>query len=175
MKREVHHAALRAAARLALASFAVGCGGALEKPGAPDAAQPSAPPGPAASTAPPGDAARPDSARPDAASPDAPEAGPPSELACQEKIKAATAGWTPHFDRDKPKGTGPDGSPVAADVVACCDALLNDPGKSSGAFRDVCCTIQSWDWETYTACTPWGPPMPPSMPTRLSEQAGAWA
>ena len=80
-----------------------------------------------------------------------------------------------------PPGANPGGAP--AEVVACCDELLNpppaDPDAGLGGFfwpefpeKWACCNVTS---NNAIACTPWGPPVPPAIDYRASDPEGdAW-
>lgn len=96
--------------------------------------------------------------------------------ACVSSLSATVAGLV-----------GSDGNiqrPVADEVVAesrpCCEVVQADidgagswdwPAADAGDLRSFCCG-DVFQWGSGGSCTPWGPPMPPAMPTHL---AGAFA
>ncbi len=61
--------------------------------------------------------------------------------------------------------------PLAAELLACCSTLAEDAdnravaGTLSQQFphRNECCSALNWGGSM--ACTPWGPPNPPTMAT----------
>ena len=111
---------------------------------------------PAASTTPPQATVEAASSG-DAVRTDAPPAAPTSEAlaACQQTTAAAF-----------PKGEAKDGN-VSAEVLACCQMIAADHDSrglanlGDWAERSGCCSAM--DWQGSAACTPWGPPTPPTM------------
>jgi len=92
--------------------------------------------------------------------------------ACNEGLKklkevfpSGDKQWYSHFKGPDPKLKGQKA------VTACCESMLkatNDDDtrlKKLGAFRnDGCCAAEYTAKDDIgTACTPWGPPVPPSM------------
>ncbi len=138
--------ALAAAVRVALGSaLVVACGGRLanETEGS---SVPSQDPGRAASSQPP--------------SASAPQ--PP----CDARLAAAFPdGGAPFYVNDKPLSADPA-------LVACCNELAAKatPMTRTEAIRASGCCHVAFDEDAQSACTPWGPPVPPAMPrtTRLS-------
>ncbi len=91
--------------------------------------------------------------------------GPVSETltSCEARLEAAFPnGGPPFYVNDVPPSTDPV-------LVACCQQLeaaasgldATEMLRSSG-----CCHVASTS--NASACTPWGPPVPPSMPARLA-------
>lgn len=65
-------------------------------------------------------------------------------------------------------GAGDAGVLSEPTLVACCSAILN--ATVTGTQMDLtyeqeraCCHTQGPQWWQHPACTPWGPPMPPEM------------
>lgn len=145
MRSSTRHAALRAAARLALPFTLAGCGAAVavERPGV-DAATPDVPT--AADVAPDVPAPRCDEADPRRA--------PAAEATCCEAVVDAAV-----------RADAGVSSPRA---LACCAVLAawyDLPAQRGGAWtsseaRYVCCS--ALNWEGSLTCTPWGPPVPPA-------------
>ncbi|MFO0626965.1 MAG: hypothetical protein U0325_15240, partial [Polyangiales bacterium] len=149
MRSSTRHAALRAAARLALPFTLAGCGAtvAAERPRA-DAATPDVPsPTDVVSVASPDGAM----ARCDEADPRREAA---AEAACCERVVD-----------DALRADAGVGSPRA---MACCAVLaawFDRPEQRNAAWpassaRDVCCSALGWRGSL--TCTPWGPPVPPA-------------
>ena len=143
MRHDVHFAALRAAAKVAF-SMALLNGCAAEDP-----AEPSADEGTAAS----------DLTGPSSSNDNADRSS--THQSCQEILACAFPGPDKY-------GTPP--TPESAKVVACCDQALG--GHSlGGAHRWACCAAYDpAEGKDHTgmskhpmACTPWGPPVPPSI------------
>lgn len=61
-------------------------------------------------------------------------------------------------------------SPDDADIRDCCETLAVDWdfGGADQEVRGMCCDLLAWDGQNFPGCTPWGPPRPPAMGTRLS-------
>ena len=83
------------------------------------------------------------------------EQADPAFLACQEKITA-------HLK----KTAQPDpNQPWPAELVQCCadqaQAVDSNPRLGILFEREACC--HELNWQGSRSCTPWGPPMPPSM------------
>ncbi len=149
--------ALAAAMRVALGSaLVVACGGRL----APELEGPMVVPSAALDSP----RATP-TAAPTAAPATAPTSAPASESlkSCEALLAAAFPdGGAPFFVNDTPPTTDPA-------LVACCDriAAAAAPGDRTEIIRaSGCCHVDFA--ENGAACTPWGPPVPPSMPARLA-------
>jgi hypothetical protein len=140
--------ALAAAVRVALGSaLVVACGGRLanETEGA---TAPSQDPGHAASS-------QTASAQP-----------PAAPLPCDARLAATFPdGGAPYYVNDTPPSTDPA-------LIACCNELAAklSPATRTEAIRSSGCCHVAFDGEASSACTPWGPPVPPAMraPSRLS-------
>jgi hypothetical protein len=172
MRSDVHSAALRAAAKVAFSvAFLGGCGGATSsgladedltangkgaEPGKAhgDAGQASSPAADAATTNPSGPGHDEDAST-----------TPP--LACAQAIDAAFP-----VEGDYP------GTPQAVSVhvqECCADALAASQGVMEHHRWDCCANLPADAGnEVAIACTPWGPPVPPSM-KRRSNAPSAWA
>lgn len=102
----------------------------------------------------------------------------PAKTSCEAVLASAFADssdfdWLPH--------------PQSSDVVACCDEELSEKGVRS-PYRWQCCYAYDPaegepDWspgslfhQHAAACTPWGPPVPPSMDraVRPKPEVAAW-
>jgi hypothetical protein len=102
---------------------------------------------------------------------------------CEAALDALTADRDANRMEDLPK---------SPNVVACCNTLLDEsdrewstPMDDDGGIADAsepfktkhrftCCRAtgtKEVPWGTHVACTPWGPPMPPSMTEFLQEVA----
>lgn len=77
-------------------------------------------------------------------------------------------------------GAWPDGKPlVSKEVASCCEKILlgqeGDAGRNH-PHRWDCCAALDWgqgsSQELGVACTPWGPPVPPSMKRRAHAPMG---
>jgi hypothetical protein len=165
MNKETHILALRMVARLALGGGILGaglsalaCGGATVSGGDP------AVDGEPSEHANSDDALRRKVKRHDGGC-DSNTPAPTSDAACILAIKSAHAG--PYTYRlSSKRGILPDGSVVPSDVMSCCDRLVEtDAGRLSTNERVKweCC---DFGVGTSISCTPWGPPMPPSMRVR---------
>jgi hypothetical protein len=182
MLSATHRAALRAAAKLACFSTALGCGGLV------DSSKVSTGGGGGDQT-PTGTASNDDgSGRADATVGDAIDAAAPAldamalttcrqdplQLACCEAELFAEwpdgSTWTWKADASVPAGTR-----------ACCTVLQNyyDGQRADGNpaaydwgsdrnLRGPCCG-GVLGWQSGGTCTPWGPPVPPAMPQRRHE------
>jgi|GEM_PF-2294603 len=177
MRNEVHQAALKAAAKVTFSFvFLQGCGGAVTPPEgarterdeegrATNEQHTTGKPGQE-----PGDSLARD--REDAA------ATAPMPASCEATLAAA-------FPEPPEFAFEPEGQ--SKDVVACCDAELAEKGPSS-PYRWACCVAHDAEvhpddaWTSMlqtkhgTACTPWGPPVPPSMARtrRARPEIAAW-
>lgn len=87
-------------------------------------------------------------------------------VACKEGLKKlkevfpnGDKQWFSHFKGPDPKLKGD------KEVTACCESMLKGSEtdfKKVGAFRnDGCCASEAQN--IGAACSPWGPPVPPSM------------
>lgn len=146
MHNDAHIAALRAAAKVAFGVAVLnGCSGAPEEP-----------PGAPSST---------ESRIVRKPQPPCHEAGKPS---CDAVITSAFADAGPDdFVWNDPSSPRP---PVSEDVRACCEERLTaDGGAWDMPYRWSCCAAIDFGQgapEIGMACTPWGPPVPPSMARR---------
>ncbi len=163
MRSDVHFAALRAAAKVAFSvAFIGGCAAeATEAGGATN------PDGTPASTSAEADlSAKKTQKKKPAAASDVPadchhaDASVP-KLSCDQLISAAfpTEGGYPGTKQD-----------VSAEVQTCCaDALEKNHGATAHRW-DCCANLPPDDGDGGStigiACTPWGPPVPPSMKRR---------
>ena len=148
MRSSTRHAALRAAARLALPFTLAGCGATVSAERPRDAALPDAPN--AADVSP--------DVSPDAATSRCDEADPlrgaEAEAACCEAVVEASL-----------RADAGVSSPRA---MACCAVLAawydrpeqRTPGWTRDDARYVCCSALGWQGSL--TCTPWGPPVPPA-------------
>lgn len=166
----VHLAALRAAARLALSAavpaFVFACGGAE----APD---------PTGSTGTSGQGnADTSEGNADTSQGDLKSGTPKSvknycvahhayettESCCKAEVSSA------HFPSD-PKWTADPDLRVDAVTRGCCVVLANASIKEQKVWaeRGECCPAIGWNGAP--SCTPWGPPVPPKMPTTFTAMA----
>lgn len=161
MRSDVHFAALRAAAKVAFSITFVGCGGATsaalateDHPGASSDAGYDANAGYGANDD-PKDADRKEGGLGEKPCDDEKDAG--RALACDELI-ASTFG---------DGGAWPTrGEPVSPDVKACCSDAIQDTqpnGTIGSPYHWQCCIVLDLASELNSACTPWGPPVPPAM------------
>lgn len=154
MDRTAYSRALRAAAQVSFVALAGCAGAAATEPT--DMNEEAACKGGTSGKAPPRTSAKDAGGAADATSAAAPDAAP---LSCDAKLKAAFPKGDPDwFDQPDVQN---------ADLAACCNALAKaiDPAKptSTEEFRaSGCCSIKDVV-EGTMACTPWGPPMPPSI------------
>ncbi len=186
MRPDVHQAALKAAAKVAFSVvFLNGCGGSVEqpapsgsRPGPAEAAGGKAPatasnePGVATST-------QPSHATESPATPGVDDAGVDSASSQPQTCNALLAAtfptpsdykWTPE--------------PRSKEVVACCLYVLTNEQAPTPYHWDCCVaydpdsssTPLNQNPATRIACTPWGPPVPPSMTRsrRPTPQIAAW-
>lgn len=155
MNHEVHAAALRAAARLAFSvAFVAGCSnGAADETQSVDSNLDKA-------TNDNGNAANTDPQPPPLT---------PAEIACKEVLTSAFANYEWQEN----------GFPISHEATECClDTAMSFWGHNS-EFRNMCCG--SYDASegpkqgqiSNMACTPWGPPVPPSMNRKRSLRAVA--
>ena len=140
--------ALAAAMRVALGSaLVVACGGRL----APELETPTLAPSTGSNL-------------PTAAPPATSTPAPASETlkSCEARLEAAFPdGGAPFFVNDTPPSTDPV-------LVACCErigAAASGLEQTERIRSSGCCHVAFSD---NGACTPWGPPVPPSMPARLA-------
>jgi hypothetical protein len=168
----IRRLALRNAAKVAFGTFVVGCGGSIAV-GQDDAAAPDAnkPKNDASSVidavVPPQDAALACTGSTDV---DASDVTSETFACCVAEVKTATGDASPWGDPN-----GPDASAVQGNAAAlnCCDVIVaridNEPdgGSISGDYTAAgdalnwCCI--ALNYPSGVACTPWGPPTPPSM------------
>jgi len=152
MNRDVHLAALRAAARVAFSmalpvALVSGCAAASETSGGEESASTE------------------DALKSSKKKPCHEDAGP-AKPSCDSVLASAFPG--PDTYQWEPVA-------ASAEVVACCDKELTDKGASS-AHRWACCVaydpatvnVDAGESPAFAnghgmACTPWGPPCPPSM------------
>jgi hypothetical protein len=96
-------------------------------------------------------------------------AKPDAKPSCENVLASAfgDAGDDFSVSQEPPKA-------VSEDVKTCCHEKLTDQSEASWMFqhRWACCNVLgSWNSEDRSvamACTPWGPPVPPSMKRRAS-------
>lgn len=189
MDREIRHAALRAAAKLVFFSVTLGCGSTgLIESGSDDVRQRTQNSGPSTpgseaggyesgATKPTDDASYTNAtdahATNDSQTVDTGIAHELSDEDCLSTIKelfADPSGDHHNFDA---------GNPHVTAASACCDRFLRQAWGNGGTVdwevkgvRTECCTLEKWDSQTYPACTPWGPPVPPSMADRFALGVG---
>jgi len=162
MRPETRTRALRAAAKLAAVSVA-------------SCSPPPSTPATATVEVPPAETNEPASTVAEPASPDTMDGA-------EMKIDAAEAGETKAIAACRAKVDGMLESAAAgtldeagqSEFKACCQQLAEFHSGAAGdavAFksRGACC--DALDWQGSIACTPWGPPMPPVMPSFLREIA----
>ncbi len=155
MSPEVHRAALRAAAKLALSAAFVGCG-------SPDTS--SGNDGPSASDYPSStesnsDAVRAKKKKKDAGAASECGAQAMTEASCRAEVAKATFPKTA-----SPDGLGKPDKRVDATTRECCDLIAKAIDKGADdkwKERDACCSAIGWRGSA--TCTPWGPPVPPAM------------
>ena len=145
MRSDVHSAALRAAAKVAFSvAFLAGCSSPAEGENAD---------GTPANT----DESDIKSGKKSSCGSEADAATPP-KLSCDQIVAAAfpTEGNYPGKKQS-----------VSAEVQTCCDELLVKSGGLSHHRWDCCANLPADAGQSVgIACTPWGPPVPPSMPSR---------
>jgi hypothetical protein len=160
MTPEIHHAALRAAARLALSAavpaFVFACGGAeapVDPSTSPVASDDTSAQGSTATTE---DELRANAPKTVRSYCTARHPHETTESCCRAEVRTAT------FPSDPTWNAGPD-LRVDAITRGCCDLLAGASSKLGKPFpeRAQCCPAIGW--ETAVACTPWGPPVPPKM------------
>lgn len=194
MRADVHQAALKAAAKVAFSIvFLNGCGGSLtpaDSRSDADRENGSNPPAPSASassteTPSPSSTATTPSKNPvasnDDAGPDLPpktDAGSGADATPPDCASTLAATFPPPDEyRWTPEAR-------SKDVVACCLGELTTNGELS-AYRWGCCVAYDENDPNKTevsssvtnmACTPWGPPVPPSMTRsrRARPEIAAW-
>lgn len=142
MKREVHIAALRAASKVAFSvAFLAGCSAQ-----SPDDASHEGDQGPAQES-------------------DVTSKSAAKKFSCDDIVVAAFG------TKPSPFG-GPKLANPSAAVKTCCRETLSKGYIESGPYRQDCCnntTLAANDPDTAkinTACSPWGPPVPPAMKAR---------
>ena len=170
--------ALRSAAKVALGTFVMGCGGSIAV-GQEDAATDA--------NAPKKDAALVDSVVPEqdaaltctgATEVDASGVTSDAFACCVAEVKSVTGDASPWGDPN-----GPDASAVQDNAAAlnCCDAIIariDDEPDGGSASDDYATAGDALNWccialkePMGSACTPWGPPAPPAMPVTMMEVA----
>lgn len=154
MQRNIHEAALRAAAKVA---FSVGVLGGCSAP-PPTAPTPDEPASTGSATPSPAPSSTSTGNRSDAAVPPPTDAAPPPQ-GCEALLDVTfpTGGEFPPVARE-----------VSAEVRSCCvDLLLNTPEPMGTHRWDCCANVPLEENEAVAvACTPWGPPVPPAMRAR---------
>jgi hypothetical protein len=180
MDRRVRRAALRAAAKVSFGVVIIGC----SSTGSVAPATPGVDTRPELSTE---DTMATDTMTPDVSSPDARvdeiavsdvEPRPDAPLACLDWVTSFTdAGVTPTaFDcclkevaAALPDGSAPDAAVITSDASLrnCCRAIVAAVEGDTTLYakatpvRMACCDALAWP--SSSMCTPWGPPVPPSM------------
>jgi hypothetical protein len=166
-RSDTHAAALRAAAKVAFSvAFIGGCGGRSTSPDLPTgsvAGNEANERGTKQDTPPPAGTSTQGAPSPGPTANPPPSQNPPP-ADCEAVVGAAFPTEGPY------PGTL---QAVSEEVQACCADLLV---KSEGAMPyhrwDCCANLPPNPPEgTGIACTPWGPPVPPSMPQRLRQVA----
>lgn len=157
MRSDVHTAALRAAAKVAFSmAFLTGCAASTDLANADnDVDGDGTDPGTAESDI----SSKKNTASKIATSRCTKKPTPPKQ-SCEQLINAAFP-----TDGDYP-GTKQN---VSKEVQACCTDLLTKPGPDGlgmTAHRWDCCANSTPGVDVFMACTPWGPPVPPSMKRR---------
>ena len=156
MRSDVHSLALRAAAKMAFSvAFVGGCSSSA--PGVPADDYPG---GEGPATAESGYTHGGKPCTKDASAP------PRPALDCDALVNAAFPD----------AGAWPDGKPlVSKEVASCCEKIIlgqEGDGGRAHPHRWTCCAALDWgqgsSQELGTACTPWGPPVPPAMRRRES-------
>lgn len=88
-----------------------------------------------------------------------------SEVSCDARLATVFPdGGAPFYVNDKPLSSDPA-------LVACCNELAAkaSPMTRTETIRASGCCHVAFDENAQSACTPWGPPVPPAMPAaRLS-------
>jgi hypothetical protein len=163
MQKDVHAAALRAAAKVAFSVAFLGCSSPAKSPGS--AQEASGDEGYDTVTsdvteAPAKGSKGAASAAPAPAKPPCHEdAGTTTAKSCKEVVASAfpDAGWV----------NPGEGSIVGDDVKACCTELLTAGDFPDFPERWACCSavdaFGAGGQNLGIACTPWGPPVPPAM------------
>ncbi|MBS2020066.1 MAG: hypothetical protein JST00_44815 [Deltaproteobacteria bacterium] len=152
MRSDVHQAALRAAAKVAfsMAFFTVGCAAATDPVDE----------GEALGDEPETTESDISKAKPKASKVATKGCSKKPKPSCGELVNAAfpTEGFYPGTKQN-----------VSKEVQACCVELLTNPGDAGlgmTAHRWDCCANATPGADIGMACTPWGPPVPPSMGRR---------
>lgn len=165
MRRDIHLAALRSAAKVAFSvAFVGGCGGNTNSViGTSDApvSSESAYGSQETSTPPPEKGVRLGKQCEDAGADAKPS--PSCDVLLAEAFGDGNTGPIP-------------GDPVSQDLKACCSDVIKESVESTDpTFRAEyhwdCCAVTNWgadlDFDVGFACTPWGPPVPPPMIRRV--------
>ncbi len=176
MRPEVHQAALKAAAKVAFSIvFLQGCAGAVSQEGAKDEGEGYAKSESDVVLAKKQPESRPRRSLGKKACEDAGTTTPPEPTSCEATLAAAFP--TPSEYKWEPE-------PQSKEVVDCCRAALAD-GSEAGQYRwDCCVAYDAADPNKETAsssaknfaCTPWGPPVPPSIKRsrKANPEIAAW-
>jgi hypothetical protein len=181
---ETHRRALQAAAKVALtmsaASVFGACGGAMssDAPQTPgdDAGHDAALASDVATVA--IDSAPPPKPVPDSIV-DATTCGPiVTDAATPAQTECCAARVKDTFAADWTEPPGTEGGDLHPELAECCDEIVRayDGTHEYGlTFQQAraCCYVLPAPWYSHggTACTPWGPPMPPAMPGACDEEA----
>ena len=102
--------------------------------------------------------------------PIAPDAATPTQTeCCAAKVRAT---FSPTWTESASGGAGE----PHPELVECCDVIVdqyNGVHEWGLTFQQAraCCYVLPPPWYSHggAACTPWGPPMPPAMPSSLAE------
>jgi hypothetical protein len=147
MKRKTHLAALRMTARVAFGVALAGCSASVAQGTEPNVSPPM----------PSDDRDSAADVTPDAPIDEGAEAGTSDDVTrCLAIVNAAFPG-----DR------GTEGDTASDEVRACCERVAAWASMPEGDWngerwpRTSCCSLLQWRGSV--ACTPWGPPMPPSF------------
>ncbi len=181
MRSDVHFAALRAAAKLALGMAVLGGCSAAEAErvlgNADDGAGDEAESSESAIAAKDGDGEEKTEAKTDSTVSTSKnknctkDAGPPKP-SCEQVLASAFPDGG-DFWSEEPGN-------VSQDVKDCCIAEIKDKGWQA-PHHWACCMATNWgqdanDQQVAIACTPWGPPVPPKMrQKRVDPKPDAWA
>lgn len=162
MHRDVHTAALRAAAKVALSVVLVACGGSITSQGdnAPKGSGSGAAsddPNKAAGDEPASSIATNEPTPPTPTKDAAVDSAEPSD--CITRLNAAFG--TDGFATEDEKANA-----IKADLKECCrEQVMSDDAVPT--HRGSCCSTfwssPAEEPQVYAACTPWGPPVPPAM------------
>jgi hypothetical protein len=153
MTPDIHRAALRAAAKLALPAFLFACGSATPSTDTNDES---------ATTSSEADLSAASCSKKVDTYCNSMHPYETKEQCCKDEVADA------HFPAKPHMGPGPD-TRVDALTRGCC-TVLADAATKAGTFswpeRGECCAAIGWD--AAGTCTPWGPPVPPAMKKRSS-------